>query len=55
MKVMRKHFPDEKKCPCCNWRVTVVYSFPTNPIDEEGLCAGCFMDMIVDNGLEVEP
>lgn len=48
-KVISKWFNEGKKCPCCNWRVSVLCSFTTNPIDEEGLCGDCFMDMIVEN------
>jgi len=43
----------EGKCPCCNWECSMVYSFTCNNIDEEGLCASCFMDMLVDEGFGV--
>jgi len=48
-KVISKRFDEGKKCGCCNWRVLVLYSFTTNPIDEEGPCGDCFMDMMVEN------
>jgi len=47
-RVIRKHYPQYKKCPCCNWSVHTLYSFTTNPIDKEGLCGDCFMAMIVE-------
>jgi len=53
-KVISKDFPDGKKCCGCNWRVQRLYSFVTNPIDKEGLCGDCFMDMIVENGWEIQ-
>jgi hypothetical protein len=52
-KVISKFYPDEKKCPTCNWPSSVLYSFETNPIDREGLCGSCFMDMIVECKMEV--
>ncbi len=54
MKVNRKDFPNWVKCPGCNWSTAVLYSFPGNPIDEEGLCAYCFMDLIVDMEYDVK-
>lgn len=51
--VISKSYPDWKKCPSCNWAVQVLYSFTTNPIDEEGLCGDCFMDMIVENKWDI--
>lgn len=50
-KVIRERL--DKKCPCCNWRVDFLYSFVTNPIKTEGLCASCFMYMIVQEGYDV--
>ena len=53
MRIERKLLSEERKCPGCNWVCETVYSFPTNDIDKEGLCAHCFMDMLVDGGLTV--
>lgn len=55
MKVVRKEFPDGKKCPACWWKVQFHYSFDCNPIHEEGMCADCFLDMIVEGKREVGP
>ena len=52
--IIRKNLDDEKKCGGCNWRTSTFYSFPSSDIDEDGLCAMCFMDMIVDSGMEVK-
>lgn len=53
-RVIRKFYRDWKKCPSCNWPVSVLYSFTTNDIDEEGLCGDCFMDMLVECGYDVK-
>lgn len=37
----------------CNWKVGVLYSFEGNPIDEEGLCGNCFLDMLVEEEYEI--
>ena len=52
-RVISKHFEPPKKCNGCNWPVTVHYSFTSNPIDEEGLCGDCFMEMIVENKWDI--
>jgi len=52
-RVISKQYSDEKKCPGCNWEIGTLYSFPQNDIDEEGLCAQCFMDMIVEKGMKI--
>jgi len=52
-KVIRKFYPEEVKCGGCGWRVTTLYSFEDEDIDKYGLCANCFMDMIVDDEMKV--
>ena len=44
---------DWRKCPGCNWQVQMLYTFPGHEIEEEGLCASCFLDMIVEEAMEV--
>lgn len=53
MKVETHTYADDAKCGGCNWSVSRLFSFPTNNIDETGLCAECFMDMIVKEKLAV--
>lgn len=53
LKVISKHYPDNKKCNHCNWESAVLYSFASNDIDSEGLCGQCFMDMIVEEKMQV--
>ncbi len=45
-------YPNEKKCGGCNWRVSVLYSFDCNTF-REGLCGGCFMDMLVETNYKI--
>jgi hypothetical protein len=45
-KITSKWYEDGKNCNGCNWKVNKLYSFDTNPIDTEGLCGDCFMDML---------
>jgi len=52
-KVIRKFYPDGVKCGGCNWRVTTLYAFEGEDIDRYGLCANCFLDMIVDEEMKV--
>jgi len=52
-RVISKWYPEEKKCPECNWETETLYSFSVNDIDEEGLCANCFMEMVVQEKTEV--
>lgn len=53
MRIRRKFLTRGRKCGGCNWECETVYSFPTNDINKEGLCAHCFMDMLVDGRFEV--
>lgn len=53
-RIIKKRYDNDKKCGGCNWPVMVLYSFPKNPIDEEGLCGDCMMDLIVDDKRWVE-
>jgi hypothetical protein len=55
MRVVNKHFHRGKNCPCCNRETGEVFSFRVNPIDRDGLCAHCFMEMIVEDGMELAP
>ena len=52
-KIIRKFFENGIKCGGCNWRVSVLYSFEDMDINKYGLCASCFMDMIVDENMGV--
>jgi len=52
-RVISKFYPSETKCLGCNWETDTLYSFPEDDIDEEGLCAQCFMEMIVQEQAEV--
>jgi len=52
-KVVRKYYPDYTKCPGCNWRVSCLYCFEGQNIEEIGLCAQCFLDMVVDEGWNI--
>jgi hypothetical protein len=52
-RIISKSLDKERKCPCCNWECSTVYSFTCNNIDEEGLCAHCFMDMLVEEGFGI--
>ena len=54
MKVIKIREEEGRKCPCCNWRVTDLYSFEGNP-KSEALCSACFMDMIVTCRRDVKP
>ena len=48
IRVIRKHYPEEERCPGCGWRATMLYSFPGKDIDNYGLCGDCFLGMIVE-------
>lgn len=52
-RVISKQYTKEKKCPGCNWETLTMYSLPQKDIDEEGLCAQCFMDMLVELGMTI--
>lgn len=52
-KVFSKLLEEEKKCGGCNYAVSVFYSHENVDIDKHGLCANCFMDMIVDEEFTV--
>lgn len=54
MKIVRKYYEEGKKCGSCNWPVSVLYSFESNPIDEEGLCGECMVDLLVEEEYEIE-
>ena len=51
--IYRKQYPEWVKCPGCNWEVSTLYSFREDNIDEEGLCAHCFIDMLVDEDFRI--
>jgi len=53
IRVISKDYPNEKKCPGCNWETSTLYSLPQNDIDEEGLCVQCFMEMIVETEMKI--
>ena len=42
-----KRYKEEVKCPLCLWHTYTLYSFTEN-IDEEGLCAYCFLDLLLE-------
>jgi len=44
-------FPEGIKCPECNWEVETLYSFSN--VSEDSLCANCFIEMIMANGMKV--
>lgn len=46
--IISKSYKDGKNCNGCNWKVNRLYGFDTNPIDTEGLCGDCFIDMLED-------
>ena len=52
-KVIKKFFENGIKCGGCGWRVNWLYSFEHEDIDKFGLCADCFMEMIVEDGFDV--
>ena len=52
-KVSARDFERWRKCPGCGWQVSRVYSFPGHDAEAEGLCASCFLDMIVEEGMDV--
>jgi len=51
--VVSNWFHEWKKCPRCNWEVETLYSFPEKDIDVEGLCANCFVEMILETGMKI--
>jgi len=51
--VVSKWLPEGKKCPECNWETETLYSFAENDTDEEGLCATCFIEMILETGMKI--
>ncbi len=53
MKIRRKMLEGEHVCGGCNYECSIVYSFPRYNIKKHGLCAHCFMDMLVDRGFIV--
>ena len=53
MKIYSKMFEKGIKCGGCNWSVVVLYSFDTLDVNKEGLCANCFMDMLVAGNYEI--
>ena len=55
VKIVVKFYGDEPKPKCggCGWRVNRLYAFEGENIDEVGLCAECFMEMLVEEGYEV--
>ena len=44
-------FPEGIKCPECNWEVETLYSFSN--VSEDSLCANCFIEMIMANGMKI--
>ena len=53
MKVLNKHFSDGKRCPGCGCKTSEIFSYANSRIDREGLCAHCFMELVMKEGLEV--
>ncbi|MBX5326973.1 MAG: hypothetical protein ACQXXH_06945 [Candidatus Bathyarchaeia archaeon] len=51
--IVSKSYEDGKNCNYCNWKVSKLYSFDTNPIDAEGLCGDCFMDMLEESNHKI--
>ena len=49
-RVVKKVFDYPTKCGCCGWKTNILYSFEGM---EGGLCADCFMELIVEEGYEV--
>ena len=37
----------KQRCNGCNWRVEFLYTFEGKDIEKEGLCADCFIDMLI--------
>ena len=52
VRIISKFYSDGVKCSC-GWNVKRLYAFEGSSIDEEGLCAECFMEMLVEEGYEV--
>lgn len=52
MKVLRKHFSDGKKCPGCGWETSEIFAYENIWIDRNGICAQCFMELVMKEGLE---
>jgi hypothetical protein len=55
MKVICRNLEQDEKCGGCNWETSTTYSFESNDIYKEGLCTSCFMDMIIENHMEIIP
>jgi hypothetical protein len=49
-KIISKQLIKDKKCGGCNNTTSTLYSFETNDINKHGICAYCFMDILV-NGI----
>jgi len=47
-KIIRKSLEEDVKCGGCNNETCTLYSFITNDINTEGICAQCFMDMLIE-------
>lgn len=52
-KIIKKKYDVGINCNSCNWETSILYSFDSNNIDEEGLCGECFCGMLADDGSEV--
>ncbi|MGH2575451.1 MAG: hypothetical protein ACRDFC_07105 [Ignavibacteria bacterium] len=50
-----KNYPDESKCGYCNFWVQQKYAITGLDIDDAGLCADCFMEMVSEVSLPINP
>jgi hypothetical protein len=52
-KIYSKMMEEERKCGGCNYTCSVFYSVDNIDITKHGICANCFMEMLVDGGYTI--
>jgi hypothetical protein len=50
----KEDFDEQVKCGGCNYRVSRKFSF-SEDVKKDGLCGLCFMEMIIDEEMEIFP
>lgn len=50
-RIIRKQYKNDRRCGGCNWDTSTLYSFDINTT---GLCANCFIDMLIDNKAQIK-
>ena len=53
MKYQSKEYPESIKCYGCGWTTTKKFAAPGLDIDEDGLCAECWMDVVEKTALSL--